>query len=320
MSRWVRLFLLAIAFSSGVAQEKKRVAVLDFDYAAVQPIVSATFGTNVDVGKEIAGLVVQDLVQGGVYSVIEREKLDKILAEENFSNSDRANLQTAVKLARLLGVDAIVVGTVTHFGKDDKETNVRPGQLGGITGRFGIGGISNRKSKAVVDINARLVSTETAEILSVATGKGESTHSGSSLIGSSTSMTGDGSDMTSKRLADSLLGEAVQQAARSLAAQLDQRASSLPTKKLKVEGLVADATNGTLVMNLGSKAGLKVGDHLEVRRIAREIKDPTTGIVIRRLQDKVGEVTITDVDENSSVGAYAGASPAKVGDIVASAQ
>src|SRR4051794_15458818 len=96
------ILLLTIA-SAASAQEKKRVAVLDFDYATVQSGVASIFGTNVDIGKGVADLLVQDLVKSGVYSVIERKALDKILAEQNFSNSDRANPQTAAKLARVLG-------------------------------------------------------------------------------------------------------------------------------------------------------------------------------------------------------------------------
>jgi len=48
------------------------------------------FGSNVDVGKGIADLLVTNLVKDGTYSLIERKALDKIMAEQNFSNSNRA--------------------------------------------------------------------------------------------------------------------------------------------------------------------------------------------------------------------------------------
>ena len=119
---------------------KKRVAIFDFDYATVQTASAAAFGTNVDVGKGITDLLVKYLVQDGTYSVIERQALDKILAEQNFSNSDRANPTSAAKIGKLLGVDAIIVGAITQFGNDTKNTNVGGG--GGGLGGFGIGGIS----------------------------------------------------------------------------------------------------------------------------------------------------------------------------------
>jgi flagellar assembly FlgT-like protein len=71
-----------------------------------------------------------------------------------------------------------------------------------------------------------------------------------------------------------------------------------------------------VTVNAGSKAGIKVGDKLEIKRKVREIKDPATGKVLRRVEDKVGDMVITEVDEGSAVGKFTGAGPAKVGDTV----
>ncbi len=317
MARWVRVVILVMALvSTCSAQDKKRVAIMDFEYATVQGGVAAIFGTNVDVGKGIADILVTDLVKSGVYSVIERKALEKILAEQNFSNSDRADPTSAAKLARILGVDAMVIGSITQFGRDDKSTSVGGGGFGRV---FGLGGASKREAKAVVAINARIISTETAEILAVAEGKGESKRSGTSLIGAGAGAGGGGVgafDMSSSNFADTILGEAVHQAVDSVAQQLDQNAGKLPTHTVKVEGLVADVAGGTLILNVGSKAGVKVGDQLDVRRVSREIKDPATGRVLRRMTEKVGTVTITEVDEASAVGTYTGDKPANVGDAV----
>jgi curli biogenesis system outer membrane secretion channel CsgG len=312
----VLMALVAVCAAQNNAPPKKRVAVMDFDYATVQGGVAAIFGTNVDVGKGIADILVNNLVKSGAYSVIERKALDKILAEQNFSNSDRADPNSAAKLARILGVDAMIIGSITQFGRDDKKTNVGGGGFGSV---FGLGGVSKKEAKAVVGINARVISTETAEILAVAEGKGESTRGGTSLIGAGGGWGGAGAgafDMSSSNFADTILGEAVHKAVDSVSKQLDQDAGKLPTHVVKVEGLVADATGGTLILNVGSKAGVKVGDQLEVRRVTREVKDPSTGKVLRRIADKVGMVTITEVDESSAVGTFAGDGPAQVGDTV----
>ncbi len=85
------------------APRKKRVAVIDFDYATVHSGISALFGQDVDVGKGITDLMVTNLVKDGTYSVIERKALDKIMQEQNFSNSDRANPTSAAKLGKLAG-------------------------------------------------------------------------------------------------------------------------------------------------------------------------------------------------------------------------
>jgi hypothetical protein len=67
---------------------------------------------------------------------------------------------------------------------------------------------------------------------------------------------------------------------------------------------------------VGSKDGVKVGDTLAVNRKVREVKDPTTGKVLRSVVDAVGTLKITEVDEASAVGKFTGAAPAKVGDTV----
>ena len=96
------------------------MAVLDFGYGTVMTSVQAIFGSNQDVGKGISDLLISELVNDGNYRVIERSALDKILKEQNFSNSDRANPATAAKIGGLLGVDTIIIGDVTQFGRDDK--------------------------------------------------------------------------------------------------------------------------------------------------------------------------------------------------------
>ena len=127
------------------AGRKKRVAVFDFDYATVQSYSSAMFGTNVDVGRGISDLTVKYLVQDGTYSVIDRKAMDKILAEQNFSNSDRANPNSAAKLGKILGVDAIIVGSITQFGNETKNTNL--GGAGGNWGGYGLGDIRPKEEQ-----------------------------------------------------------------------------------------------------------------------------------------------------------------------------
>ena len=75
-----RLILLAALFASvAFAQDKKRVAVMNFDYATVSTYVAQIFGSNQDIGKGIADMLVDRLVNDGKYSVIERKALDKLI-------------------------------------------------------------------------------------------------------------------------------------------------------------------------------------------------------------------------------------------------
>src|ERR1022692_1325654 len=253
--------------STAPAQQKKRVAVMNFDYATVQSGVAAIFGTNQDIGKGIADILVDKLVNDGAYSVIERKQLDKIIAEQNFSNSDRADPNSAAKIARILGVDAIVIGSITQFGRDDKSTNVGGGAASGALGKLGIGGVKTSKSTAVCTITARMIDTSTAEVLASVQGHGEETRNGTGLVGTGGSyggMAGGVLDMKSSNFANTILGAAVNKATTDVAHGLDQKAASLPTAPVvavKVNGLVADVSpDGTLIINVGTKDGVKVGD------------------------------------------------------------
>src|SRR5207237_1240727 len=266
----------ATAASTTPPARKKRVAILDYDYGTVHKDVYALFGSDVDVGKGITDLLVKHLVKDGSYSVIERKALDKIMAEQNFSNSDRANPNSAAKLGKLLGVDAIIVGSITQFGNDNKNQNVGGG--GGGYGRFGVGGFSHKSSKAVVGLDARLVDIDTAEILGVAEGKGESKRESTSLLGGGGGWHGFGGgavDFGSSDFENTIIGEAVKQAVQQMSTEVIANNTKLVTRTIIVEGLVAAVDGGQIVLNVGGKNGIKVGDELNVERVTKEIKDPT---------------------------------------------
>ena len=294
---------------------KKRVAVFDFDFTAIPTATIAQLGANVDIGKGVTNLLVKYLVQDGTYSVIERNALDKIMAEQNFSNSDRANPNSAAKIGKILGVDAMIVGSITQFGNDTKNTNI--GGAGGGFGGFGLGGIKHSNSKAIVNIDARIVDIDTAEILGVAEGHGESSRSSTSLTGGGGNWHGFGAgnvDFGSSDFQETILGEAVKASVEQMSAGLIADATKLSARTIVVSGLVAAVDSGQIVLNVGAKAGLKVGDQLSIERITRTIKDPATGQILRQLTQPVGVVRVTDVDEVSAVCTAVSGAGFKVGD------
>jgi hypothetical protein len=88
--------LLAMATPSS-AQGSKRVAVavMDFDFGTID-----NWWGQYDLGKGMADQVVDALVNDGTFRVIERKKLDTVLAEQDFSRSDRAD-PSAAKLSKV---------------------------------------------------------------------------------------------------------------------------------------------------------------------------------------------------------------------------
>jgi len=299
---------------------KARVAILDFDYATVRTYVSAIFGRDVDIGRGVSDLLVTYLVKDGTYSVIERKVLDKIMAEQNLANSDRFDSSSAAKIGKLLGVDAMIVGSITQFGNDNK--NVGANGLGVGLGRVGLGGFGQKESKAVVALTARIVNIDTAEILAVAEGKGESKRKSLSLTGGGGNWSGFGAgsvNFGSSDFQNTIIGEAVKAATEQMSSQVIAGKGNVQVRQapvVVVQGLVAAVTGQQVVLNVGTKAGVKVGDQFSIERVSQEIKDPATGKVIRRLSSSLGIVRVVDVDGDSAVGDVVSGSGFKVGDAI----
>jgi curli biogenesis system outer membrane secretion channel CsgG len=312
---WVTILALGTASGWGQGPQKKRVAVFDFDNAAVQGGVRSPFvATSApDLGKAAANLLIARLVQDGNVSVIERNAIDKLLAEQNLSNTDRTDPITAAKLGRVLGVDAIILGSITRYDYADKTTG------GGGGARFGGFGSSSMKTKhdisAKVQINTRLVSPDTAEVLAVSQGTGEVNRKGVKVdirdMGQVSMMVGNANNP--------LMNECMDSAIAQLGTQLKEAFPKLPTRTPVIDGLVADASeSGQLVLNVGAHDGVKRGDRLQVWRGGKEIRDPVNGKLLMRDDTFLGEAVVTTVNDISSIAQYQGTEPVKVRDLVKS--
>ena len=313
--RNVAVAALLVAEVAAWAQgpEKRRLAVFDFDNAAASggPQIPFLQTSAPNRGKAVADLLVTRLVQNAVVSVIERSALDKLIAEQNLGNSDRTDALTAAKLGRVLGVDAIVLGSITHFDYDDRTT----GGGGAGFGGFGHSSMSTKHDlKALVEISARVVSPDTAEVLSAAQGVGEIARKGVKM---------DVRDQSRTNVmmggSNPLMNEAMDKAVAQLAGQIEQNVSKLPPRMPSIDGLVADAgESGRLVLNVGARSGVKPGDRLQVWRSGKEIRDPATGKVLLRDDTLLGEAVVASVTDVASIATYSGSEKVKTGDLVKS--
>ena len=327
MCRFMSLVLLVVLSAPGLAgaqsqvsNHTKRVAVLDFDYSTVRSNAAALFGTDIDVGRGISDMLVTSLVNEGTYSVVERAMLDQILAEQDFSNSDRADSRSAAQIGQVLSVDAIIVGSVTQFGNDTRSTGL--GGVGRAVGRFGFGGFDQEESKAIVAIDARIIDVDTAEILAVAQGTGESSRRSTSILGGGGSWRRFGAgrvDFGSSDFQETILGEAVRLATEDLSGELVSQTDRIELRQVVVEGLVAAVDGNLIIVNVGSDAGVRVGDRMVIERVTREIRDPTTDAIIRRLSSEVGAIELIDVDAISAIGRIVAGADFQVGDVVKTA-
>ena len=288
------------------AKEKRRIAVLNFDVATVSKSgLSYGLYSDTGAGQGISNLLTNELVKDGTYILVERSQIKKVLDEQNFGKSGRIEPSTAAQIGRVLGVDAVLIGSITQF-------NVSGSSAGGsIGGLFGLGG-KKKKQKATVELATRLVSTATGEILSSAEGVGKADKStgGGKVFGIGGETDADNSDQ--------LLGEASKLAVNQLVQELVATApklNTLPAIAPVEEMVVADISAGEVTFNKGGTHGFRPGMIVSVERVIKDIKDPTTGKVIRRQTQKLGQIQLTEVQPSYSVGKTLNGTGFQVGDI-----
>ncbi len=85
----------------------KRIAVLPFQHGR---------RTNGEITADVEASIASIQVEGRPYfQVIERRQLHHIIEEQRLSRSGLIDLDTAVRVGRLIGVDGILMGTITEY-------------------------------------------------------------------------------------------------------------------------------------------------------------------------------------------------------------
>jgi curli biogenesis system outer membrane secretion channel CsgG len=281
-------------------QTRLRVAVLDFDYASTG--ADSWWYASPNAAQGVSDLLTNRLVNSGRYTMIERSRIADILAEQNLGAAGRLDASTAAQVGRLLGADAVIIGSVTRFNLDEK---------GGGGSVFGFGG-SSKVRTAEVALTARIVNTTTAEIMAVADGSG-SKEQGSSSV----SISIFGSVSNSANNDDELLSGAADAAVSQLADKLvdsSSRLASQPQTLPAVNAVVADVSGNTVIINKGAQDGFRTGMMLSVERVEREVRDPQTGAVLRSITAPIGRIELTEVDAKSAVGRIVSGAGLRVGD------
>lgn len=302
----------AVAAAAGA--QKRRLAVQAFDYSAVRTYVSTMFGSDVNVGQGIRAILTAKMGQSKNVVLLEREKMATILAEQDFGASDRVKQGTKAKVGAITGADAILLGDIVIFGRDDTGKKSGAGGVArGLPGPFGsIGGAlasSKKTDKAVVAINLRLVDAETGEVIETAEARGESSRTSTdwgAVAGSWRGAAAASSSMTSSNFAETIIGEATIDAVAKIVAFLDTKIPSIGAKSRSIEGRVATIDGCTLYLSVGGNDGVHVGDRFEISRIIKEVINPETKEVLDQQIEKVGEFIVGTVRDKTSVGLYGG--------------
>lgn len=108
------------------------------------------------VGRDLAGMLTNELAGTGKFKMVERQKLDAVLEEQDLADSGRINKKTGAKIGKLTGAQYLVVATLSAFENDVKGTG------GGVSFRgISVGG---KKEDAYMAVDLRVIDTTTGEV------------------------------------------------------------------------------------------------------------------------------------------------------------
>lgn len=274
---------LVVLATPALAGNKKRIAVVDFEDKA-----EGQHGGWRNPGRGMADMLVTALTKSGKYSVIEREKIEKVMKEQQLGASGIINAQTAAKIGQVLGIQYIVTGSITEFGI--KESKLGVGNLGGVFG-FG-GGVDTKTNTAKVVCDIRMIDTSTGEILKAEKGEGEESSTGVSVdlsVAPSVDFGKDGFDET-------VIGKAVRKSVDNVARPLIEMAERFPwsAKIIKIDGK-------NLWLNSGKADEEKEGRNFSIFKKGEDLTDPETGLSLGSSDTKIGTGRIIKVDEKFSI-------------------
>ena len=174
----------------------KRLSILTFAGAAAlslcgaahadnRPSVTVTDFTNNgsgaswfhgDVGQQLGNVLSNELSASGDFNVIERQKVNAVLAEQDFARSGRVRQGTGPATGNITGARYLVTGSVASYTENTSDSG------GGVSfAGFHVGG---GKSQAYVAIDLRVIDAETSEVVLSRTVEGRSSDSNMDVGGS----------------------------------------------------------------------------------------------------------------------------------------
>ena len=287
-----RIFAIAtllISMTTATALANPRVAVMDFDN-------KAQYG-GWRLGRGAADMLTTEMVKLGNMEMFERERLTSVIKEQNLGASGRVDPATAAKIGKIIGVQYIITGAVTEYGRS---------KAGG-----GGGGVKVGKTDYSSTVDIRMVDAATGRIVFADTGS----HSISSMSVRVFGF-GGGQKFNEKAATEAMRGAIKDLTGKLAAVNLKKTAPKPKAGVGSGKAVVADVEANLITLNKGSNAGFKSGQVLTIKRKGKVIKDPETGKVIKVRYKTVGKIKLTEVDASYSEGQAISGSGFKVGDIV----
>lgn len=298
--------LSTIQCEAPTVSRKRVLAIDEIDFGTVQRPDEKIFGTNVDIGKGIQAMFVKRIAEQGKFTVVERRMVKEILKEQDFAQSNRVKRGTGARTGRITGADAILMATITVFGRDDRRRGI--GGFGAAWPWAGLAKFKWGSDKFVLGVSYRLVDAETSEIIEQGEAKGEAVRKSKGMDAAAywPGAAGGGGFTDEQRAAQVIVGEATIDCVDKLSADLNAKEEKIPRNAWEVETRIAEISGSQIYLAAGSNDGVNKCDRFEVFRVVKEILDPNTKEVMDFELKQTGELLVTEVRERVAIGAYSG--------------
>ena len=246
---------------------KRKIAVGRFSNTTRYGKALLIEGEQDPLAKQASDMLVARLVDSGRFLVFERDDLD-ILGREQ---------EAAKASTNLIGVDTIIVGSVTEFGRKVEGTS----------------GFLNSKTRqvATATVEIRLVDVRTGRAFFSTTGTGSSSVEAKEVAGFGNKA---GYDST---LNDQAISAAVSDLMTNVIGKLNER--KWQSDVLKVRG-------SEVIISGGPAQGLRIGDRLDLQTKGEVVTSGQSGLPITIPGQKVATVEVVSFfgDDDVSQGAF----------------
>jgi len=238
---------------------KNILAVLDFE------------GNEKLKGKvdlKMSDMLTTSLVKTGRFDIVERNKIDNVLKEQQLGLSGIVDEMSAAEVGKMIGAEYVVFGSITSATRSDID------KFGYILVKIEVG------------IDVRVVNTTTGKILL--------SESATGLSESKIVQTADGVVVSGAIDYNSAYAKSSRDAVNKVSKKI---ANLLP-----LIGFVVFTDGDEITVDVGEDRGVKLNDHFVIFRVGDEIIHPVTGYRIGWKKEILREISITTTEKSISTG------------------
>ena len=262
---------------AGTAQSKPRLAIQLFEDKS---------GAGAP-GEAITDMMTTELVNSGMFTVVEREKLSVATGEQDLADSGLMDMDTTPERGKLMGAEFAMTGAITEYRYDSGAGVIPIPKLGGVA-------IGSHTATVMLDV--RIVNNRTGEVIMAVREKGSSNQT---VGGVATRYGGFGGGKTGGILAGATY-KVVQNIIEKIKAEGLPKMRSHSKANTEAESarsganvLNADPKFTTATIDAGTNVGIRKGALFAVYRVGNVIKD-LSGNVLGEEKDYIAILQVTD--------------------------